>query len=299
MNTRAKARFGVKLVIGLVLIGLAIGLTGLYRGGANFVAARNGDRAPLDPDTGTPFRFECGDIAIDTWVVAPEGDAAPGAVDTAIVLHGKADHKGSMLGLGQRFARDGVRAVLVDLRGHGRSSAVPITYGARERHDLSCMLDGFERRGVDLGEIGVYGASYGGAVALQFAGHEPRVARVVAVAAFRSFDAIGRSMIELPSPLQSAVIASAGFAGGFDPDDASPEAIIGETHADVVLVYGRDDEIVPFAHGEAVASECGDRCRLVVYEGRSHLQMLSNAPLRDLLHRHLAARPFPPVTESP
>ena len=61
----------------------------------------------------------------------------------------------------------------------------------------------------------------------------------------------------------------------------------------MILVYSRDDEIVPYAHGLAIAEACGERCRLVTLDGYDHLGTLSNPELRDLLHRHLAAAPYP------
>ena len=84
----------------------------------------------------------------------------------------------------------------------------------------------------------------------------------------------------------------AGYEGGFDPTDASPEQHITATHADVLLLYSRDDDIVPFAHGEAIARACGERCRLVPMEGFDHLGALSNLIVRRELHQHLAGVPY-------
>lgn len=279
----------------LALIGVIVaGSIGAWEGAATFVDPRNPETPGEQPEeVADHYLFQCGDVEIDVFRVDAIGDKNEGAVDTALILHGKADQKTSMAGLGRRFARAGVQAILVDLRGHGASSRTELTYGAHEREDLSCVLDSLEAEGVEVGELGVFGSSYGGAVALQFAGTDPRVDRLVAVAGFRSFDAIASSMIELPALAQWAVITAAGLRADFDPDDASPEATIGGTEADVILVYSRDDEIVPYAHGLAVAEACGDHCRLVTLDGYDHLGTLSNPELRDLLHRHLAAAPYP------
>ncbi len=284
-------------VLGLAVLGLlGVGSYAAWIGAETFVHPRNPDAPPEQPEhVDATYRVDCGEVEIDTFIIDPEEGAelADGAVDTVLILHGKADQKSSMTGLGLRFARAGVRAILVDMRGHGLSTRTELTYGAHEREDLSCVLDFLEAEGMELGELGVYGASYGGAVALQFAGSDRRVAKAVAVAGFRSFDAIASSMIELPAIAQWAVIRACGVRGGFDPDDASPERLIADTEADVVLVYSEDDEIVPYAHGQAVAEACGDHCRLQTLHGYDHLGTLSNPELRDLLHRHLAGRPYP------
>lgn len=263
-------------------------------GGETFVAPRSTATDPTVPENvDRHLRVACGDVVIDTWIIDPLREKNEGAVDTALILHGKADGKKSMAALGTRFARAGVRAILVDLRGHGQSSRVEISYGVHESEDLSCVLDAVEEL-VPLGSVGVYGPSYGGAVALQFAGHDERVDRVVAVAAFRSFGAIARTMIHLPPIAQWAVIHAAGWRAGFDPDDASPESAVGRSHADIVLVYSTDDEIVPFSHARAIAQACGSHCRLERLSGYDHLGVLSNPELRSILHRHLAAEGYPP-----
>ncbi|MEZ4252795.1 MAG: alpha/beta fold hydrolase [Polyangiales bacterium] len=97
---------------------------------------------------------------------------------------------GSMSGLGRRFATRGTGAILADLRGHGRSSEVPLTYGVEERHDLSAVLDAVEAAGYSLGEVGIYGPSYSGAIAIQAAAVDARFTRVVTVACFAEAERI-------------------------------------------------------------------------------------------------------------
>lgn len=289
---------------------LALGSVAAWAGGETFVHARNegldrGAESEQPELTELPERttshaaIDCGDVVIDSILMEPAEEElavrAEGAVDTVMILHGKADRKESMAGLGRRFIRAGVRAILIDMRGHGASTVTELTYGARDREDLSCVLDHYEAElgEARLGELGVYGASYGGAVALQFAGTDTRVDKAVAVAAFRSFSDIARTSIELNPIAQWAVITAAGLRAGFSPSDASPEAHIGGTEADIVLVYSVDDDIVPYAHGEAVLDACGDHCEMLTLRGYDHLGTLSNPELRDRLHRHLAGRPYP------
>jgi len=291
---RRRPRYGYWITFG-VLVLLAIGA---YIAAAQIADELVHSRAG-DPEEGVPesvdhtYRADVREgITLDVWVLDAETDKPEGAVDTALILHGKADRKRSMAGLGRRFAKAGVRAVLVDMRGHGRSTDTELTYGVEERRDLSALLDWFEAEGIDLGSIGVYGPSYGGAVALQLAGTEPRIDRVVAVAAFRSFPDIAHALLQLPDLAVEGVIMASGFEAGFRPDDASPERHITATEADVVLLYSRADEIVPFAHGQAVARACGERCRLVPMDDYDHLGALSNPTVRAELHQHLVGVPY-------
>ena len=53
--------------------------------------------------------------------------------------------------------RAGYRAVLVDLRGHGRSTGKYLTYGVQEAQDISQVIDALEQQQLIAGEIGVLG----------------------------------------------------------------------------------------------------------------------------------------------
>lgn len=259
-------------------------------------------RNPESPDRSVPddvdhqIRVSRPDgVTLDAWVLEAEAPKPTDAVDTALVLHGISDEKRTMLALARRFTRHGVRAILVDLRGHGLSTETNITFGVREREDLRAVLDAIDER-VSIGEVGVYGPSYGGAVAIQLAGVEPRVKRVVTVAAFASMQRIMRPYVRnsfgeygkyVPDVVAGFMVSRAGSRGGFDPDQASPERLVGDAEAKLLVVHSREDEIVPYSHAEAIVGSCGHRCELLTLEGKTHLESLSNIELRRALHMFL------------
>jgi hypothetical protein len=72
--------------------------------------------------------------------------ATPSA--TVFVLHGIRDEKESMRGWGRMLADAGFRAVLLDLRGHGRSTGDWLSYGVVESRDLARALDSMEAQGL-------------------------------------------------------------------------------------------------------------------------------------------------------
>ena len=262
-------------------------------------------RNPENPDTSIPegvdrvLRVDRPDGAvIDTWVLLPTAPKPPRAVDTVVVLHGISDQKRTMISLGRRFQRHGVMAVLIDLRGHGLSSAVPITYGAREVEDIAAVLDAVEAEVAPVGEVGAYGPSYGAAVALQLPAGDRRVARVVAVAAFASMRRLVRPLLAqeweamawlIPDALTDVLVDRAGALGGFDPDEASPQRRVAEAPASarMLVVHSRDDETIPYPQALDIVQSCGERCELLTLEGMNHHESLSNLELRRALHHFL------------
>src|SRR3954466_6566579 len=105
---------------------------------------------------------------------------------TVFLLHGIGDRKDKVPYLlwARVLAQAGYRAVLVDLRGHGRSTGRYMSYGVHESRDMAQLLDAFEEQGLVYGPVGVCGVSYGGAVAIQWAAIDPRVKAIVALEPF-------------------------------------------------------------------------------------------------------------------
>ncbi|HLP08739.1 MAG TPA: alpha/beta fold hydrolase [Opitutaceae bacterium] len=103
---------------------------------------------------------------------------------TVLVLHGYGDSRENMIHWALFLAQQNYRVVLVDLRGHGRSTGDWIGYGAFEASDLRQVIDDLERKDLLVGRLGVLGLSYGASVGLQLAGSDGRVAVVVAIEPF-------------------------------------------------------------------------------------------------------------------
>lgn len=283
---------GIALLVGLLYLGVT------ETAADDLLRPRN----PESPDTSVPedvdhhLRVTSGDVELDAWIFEADTPKPPDAVDTVLVLHGISDQKRTMTALGRRFARHGVRAILADMRGHGLSGRTTISFGVLEREDLRVVLDAAEERVGDLGALGVYGPSYGGAVAIQLAGVDPRVDRVVTVAAFRSMHDIVGPLVTaswgeygslVPDFVADLMVIRAGARGGFDPEDASPEDLVAESDARFLVVHSREDDVVPYDHALTIVDNCEGRCELLTLEGKNHLQSLSNIELRRALHQFM------------
>jgi alpha-beta hydrolase superfamily lysophospholipase len=191
---------------------------------------------------------------------------------TIFVLHGIRDTKEAMRGWADVVIAAGYRAVLVDLRGHGRSTGDALTYGVKDAIDLSRALDVLLARRGTLGPIGIMGLSYGASTALQWAGRDPRIAAIVAVAPFASLRDVvpGYLPLAFPAAFVERAIRRAGAIGDFDPDEASAVRSAARTSASLLLLHGGADRRVPPWHSERICAAAAGLAELVVVAGEGH-----------------------------
>ncbi len=107
---------------------------------------------------------------------------------TIILLHGYALQKETMIPWAFVLAKAGYRIVLVDVRGHGRSTGETFYAGKYEAADLVQMLDYVQARRGHEGAIGVLGLSLGADLGLLWAARDPRIQTVVAIAPYNHPD---------------------------------------------------------------------------------------------------------------
>jgi pimeloyl-ACP methyl ester carboxylesterase len=110
------------------------------------------------------------------WTASPRG--------TVFLLHGYGLAQFSMLPWALRLGQEGWRCVLVDLRGHGKSTGDQVFFGVTETNDMSQLLDALQRDHHLAGPVSVIGESLGAALALRWKTVEPRIDSVVAIAPF-------------------------------------------------------------------------------------------------------------------
>jgi pimeloyl-ACP methyl ester carboxylesterase len=228
------------------------------------------------------FRVEVGppEASLAVSVIEPrERDVPKG---TILVLHGVWDESLWLVGTAKALAKAGYRAVLVDLRGHGRSSGDWLGYGVQEAEDLSQVIDVLEDRNLVDGPLGVWGISYGATTSIHLAGHDPRIRSVVAVAPFSTMRDVvpDYSRTILPgvgSLIPDATLQEAVTAGGkradFDPDLADAVSAIQKTDAPVLILHGTEDWMVPPYHSMRLHAAARDHSQLVMLPWTGHISI--------------------------
>ncbi|HEY1791475.1 MAG TPA: alpha/beta fold hydrolase [Opitutaceae bacterium] len=185
------------------------------------------------------------------WTIParPPGAAVPPRA-TVLLLHGYEDSKEDMMHWALFLAEHRYRAVLVDLRGHGRSTGSWIGYGAFEAHDLQQVIDDLDRRHLIAGRLGVLGISYGASVGLQLAGRDRRVGAVVAM---EPFSDSREAVVEFARAVVPKLVSSwterdfstaedrAARLGGFAWSSADPAGSAASAQAPILYVCADND----------------------------------------------------------
>ncbi len=106
---------------------------------------------------------------------------------TIILLHGVRHNKFSMIELKDYVISQGYNAVLFDMRAHDDNKNAYCTYGFYEKQDVRILVDTLTKRGYGA-NLGIWGESLGGAIALQPLSDDERLKYGVIESGFADFD---------------------------------------------------------------------------------------------------------------
>ena len=175
---------------------------------------------------------------------------------TVLFLHGFYDQINQRWYLmwARMLAEHGYRAVLVDQRGHGRSTGDWATYGVQESRDMQRVLDELEARDLLAGPLGLWALSFGGSTAVQLADFDDRVEAMLLISTFTSMRdivpdygrAIGFGFLSDEQFVE--VVDHAGRHGGFDPEEANVIDRLAKQDIPTLIVHGEDDRLIPIRH---------------------------------------------------
>jgi len=174
-----------------------------------------------------------------------------------------------------RLAQDGWRCVLVDLRGHGKSSGQQIYFGVQEVRDLSQLLSELARDGRLTEPVAVVGYSYGAALALRWETVEPRVRRVVAIAPYAE---LSRSVLNVRRDYAGWIPEACVKAGlkklpellRVEPGELDTTTVLARAPVPALFVAGGLDDITPVSDVSRLHALAGTGSQLLVVPGTTH-----------------------------
>ena len=227
------------------------------------------------------------------WIEPPSyraaGDRPAGwGQDTVLLCHGLGASKSNALPMADHLLRAGYNVLAFDFRAHGASAGQVTTFGDDERREVLAAVAWLrrERAGQARQVFGV-GASMGAAALVAAAADESPEGRAIdAVAVYGTYDDLGalsRTVCDahFPPPLNwlgrwIAVPVASMHCGhnlhGFAPADMVARI----APRPVLVIHGRDDEIIAFDHGRRLFDAAGQPKQSLWLEG-DHNSVLMNA----------------------
>jgi uncharacterized protein len=222
-------------------------------------------------------------VELRGWKVRPPSPNA----DWVLLFHGVSDNRTGVLGAAEILLRHGYSVVMMDSRAHGQSGGEMATYGWKERYDTVSITNALYAT-EEVSHLYALGVSMGAAIALQSAAVEPRIEGVIAEDPFAdlrevSYDYAGLHWSPwlgktLFRPASIAGMAALARAGGFRPDDVSPEKAVAARPFAVLLICGTSDRIIPCRHAESIYRAARGPKELWIVPGAQHASALGRDP---------------------
>jgi len=222
-------------------------------------------------------------VELRGWKVVPPSTNG----DWVLLFHGVSDNRTGDLGHAEFLLRHGYSVVMMDSRAHGKSGGDMATYGWKERYDTVAITDALYTS-EKVRHLYAHGVSMGAAIALQSAAVEPRIAAVSAEDPFANlrevtYDYAGLDVSPflgktLFRPASIFALRALEKAGGFDPDEVSPEKAVAHRPFPVLLICGTNDHRIPCRHAEAIYNAATGPKELWIVQGAGHASALGQAP---------------------
>ena len=176
------------------------------------------------------------------WFIPNQFDTAK----TIILLHGYPADKGDILPA-LAFLNRRYNLFLFDFRSLGESGGKISTAGAKEKEDLLAAIGFLKSRGIE--EVGVWGFSMGGAVALMTARDAPEIKAIVSESSYASLDLMARELYRIPV-VKYLLAYLTGFWSkifiGVNLKDVSPVEGAKGLEIPILLLHSKNDRVVPF-----------------------------------------------------
>lgn len=191
------------------------------------------------------------DLELKGYVIRTPAEKQKG---TIVLIHGIRASKEHFLPLCKLLSDSGYNSVIIDLRAHGESGGKYCTYGFYEKSDLSLVIDHILRTdGMDP-NIGIWGQSLGGAIALQTLAMDSRLKFGIVESTFADFRTIVHDYIhqrlgfDIPLLTDYLIWRAEGIAD-FESAKVVPSESATLITQPVLIVHGSKDDRIKREYG--------------------------------------------------
>jgi dipeptidyl aminopeptidase/acylaminoacyl peptidase len=198
-------------------------------------------------DLGLPYEnvsFHTQDnVLIRGWFI-PNAKAGSKAI---ILLHGYPADKGDILP-SRAFLHRNYNLLFIDFRHLGNSGGHYTTLGKNEVFDLLAAIQYLKQHHIK--EIGIWGLSLGGAVALMTAQRSPDIHAIVSESSYANLDSM--LFVYYPIPFLQYPLAWLTELWGkiflnIDINNVSPVNAITNLKIPILLIHSKADQVIPFS----------------------------------------------------
>ena len=195
---------------------------------------------------------------------------------TIIYLHGVGDCKIAGMAFARSLYEKGFNIFLYDSRQHGESEGSYCTYGFYEKYDVSAVTRYLQsRKEKEIGKIGLFGTSMGGAVAIQAAAINSHIAAVVSECSYTSLRIVfvdyQKRIIKLPWHfLRNIALVQSQKIANFKARLVSPVEDIKRVHVPILIVHGKNDSFIKSEYSKLLYDAANEPKRLLLIDNAGH-----------------------------
>jgi uncharacterized protein len=192
-----------------------------------------------------------------------------------ILLHGIKGKKEHWIGTAKWLNENGYATLIPDHRAHGESEGQYITFGYKEKQDVSAWANALQKRFPNV-SIGIWGNSLGGAIGLQALAADKRFTFGIIESTFADLNdvvfAYGSRLFGLRYRfLSNRIVARAGIFANFEPQAVKPAQSAKNIHQPILYLHGTADDNINIQHGYRIFRNLASpHKRLFVVEGGKH-----------------------------
>lgn len=191
------------------------------------------------------------ELTLSAYIIKSNTEKQKG---TIVLLHGIRANKEHFLPLAKRLADSSFNSILIDLRAHGESDGKYCTYGFSEKVDISILIDSVTNKHDLSNNIGIWGQSLGGAVALQSMAIDSLIRFGIIESTFSDFNKIVHDYFsyhlgfDIPF-LTNYLIKKTREITYFEPSDVKPFRYASKIKQPIIIVHGRKDKRISIDYG--------------------------------------------------
>jgi len=211
-------------------------------------------------------------LKLSCWFVRQKKKAR----GTIIFLHGVGDCKITGVPFARALYDRGFNIFLYDSRQHGESEGYYCTYGFYEKRDVSAVISYLQSQTkIKTGKIGVFGTSMGGAVAIQAAAVDHRIACIISEGSYTALRIVfvdyQKRIIKLPWHfLRNVALVQSQKMANFKARLVAPLEDMKRVHVPVFIVHGKNDSFIKSHYSKLLYNAANEPKRLLLIEGAEH-----------------------------